>query len=208
MRCFLIAPKIKPFQRLFKILDNQGIRPRYRGPAGDQDIIVIGRRVNGQDGARRRPQTPAGAVSLHRSANPAAGRQSETDRVTRMRMAAGLQHESRCHGFFSLCCNPKKFRPPLEGADGRRHSALRRQAFTTFFPAPGQYVAPGLRRHPGAEPVAPLAHKTARLVGTFHVASPRPWKEWPLYRSSPRPSQSEQVAGPSEKLQRRRFTRR
>ena len=169
-----LPPEIELFQRFFKILNNQGIWPPHRRRAGDQNVVMAGRRVNRQYSARGFAQPPAGPVSLDRAADPAAGRQPVSDRRTRMRMTACLQHKSRRHGFFSFCSNPKEFRPPLKRADGRRHGALSRQTFAAFFPAPGQYLTPGLRRHPGAEPVTPLAYKTARLVGTFHDTSPRP----------------------------------
>lgn len=119
------------------------MRTRNGRRAGDQHVVVPGRRVHGQDIPRDGPQPPAGAVPLDRAADPAAGRQPVTNRTTRRRMAASLQHESRCHGFFSLRGNPKKFRPPLERADGRWHRATPRGACGPFFVSgPILYVRP------------------------------------------------------------------
>lgn len=174
-----VAPEIEPFQGIFKVADELIVGPRNGGRTGDQHVIMPRRRMGRQDIPGDGPQPPARPVPLDRAADPAAGRQAVTDRATRTRMAARLQHESRCHGFFPFRGNPKKFRPPLQGADGRWHGALRRQALAALFPSPGQYLTPGLCRHPGTEPVAPFAHEAAWLVGTFHVASPRPWKERP-----------------------------
>jgi len=58
----------------------------------------------------------------------------------------------------------------VEQHHGRKTS--RRQALTAFCPAPRKNSQPTLGGHPLPETVAALTDQPARLIRTFHVASP------------------------------------
>src|SRR4051794_5622268 len=164
LQCSLLgrAPYLQPLQAGRKILLQVRPGAHQRFAARDQNVVVVGHAVSGQDFPREFAQPALRPVAGDGVADLLAGREAHEQRrlagigMLAVVVAAGLQDQAGSYPFTACTGYSQKFWPPLEGPDARRtrfrrHRALRAQTPWAPGPAGGEKPAPPPREPTGGE---------------------------------------------------------
>ena len=146
-----IVEHAHPFQGDLEIPDESGERPRQGRLAGDDDIIMTGKRVRRHDLAHGFPKATAGPVPCDRRADLAAGGQPNAKTglgraiggAQRCRPAQDLKDETGPDTFSAGSSNPEILRPRSQAPERRRHGPKPKGACG---PWPGAWTKLGGRR--------------------------------------------------------------